>query len=155
MQESYIISQAKPKKKKFPISKKAPAVSAPVHVERKRKGKKNTVEAPVETKVVEAPKSPVKENKQPEPVQTKKGKKSKVAEKEPEPVKQPEPVQNKKNKKKNNKSKTVTAKVQEVEAPSAVNDFDDGEEWVTVSKKTAGGVNTQKKGTNDDYLELF
>ena len=42
-----------------------------------------------------------------------------------------------------------------VEAPSAVNDFDDGEEWVTVSKKTAGGVNTQKKGTNDDYLELF
>merc|ERR1711957_20280 len=109
-------------------------------------------EAPVETKVVEAPKSPVKENKQPEPVQTKKGKKSKVAEKEPEPVKQPEPVQNKK---KNNKSKTVTAKVQEVEAPSAVNDFDDGEEWVTVSKKTAGGVNTQKKGTNDDYLELF
>merc|ERR1712160_1708 len=114
-----------------------------------RKGKKNIVEAPVETKVVEAPKSPVKENKQPEPVQTKKGKKSKVAEKEPEPV------QNKKNKKKNNKSKTVTAKVQEVEAPSAVNDFDDGEEWVTVSKKTAGGVNTQKKGTNDDYLELF
>merc|ERR1711957_405605 len=113
------------------FQEKAPAVSAPVHVERKRKGKKNTVEAPVETKVVEAPKSPVKENKQPEPVQTKK------------------------RKKKNNKSKTVTAKVQEVEAPSAVNDFDDGEEWVTVSKKTAGGVNTQKKGTNDDYLELF
>merc|ERR1711934_279644 len=150
----YFTSKAEEEEVPEVQEKSAPVASAPVHQDRKRKKGKNTV-AQEPAKVEEAPKSPVKETvKEPEPVQNKKkgSKKNSNAAKEPEPVKQ-QPETQKNKKKKNNKKKNQVK--EEVEEPTTVLDNDDGEEWVTVSKKAKTGKDTQKKGRNDDYLELF